>query len=85
MKQQIITFLSVIGFILLYASCFYLIFEGICIFTCYSMEGNVTWNKIVFACHFEDNTIITTRIISSSYNQECYKNGIMINCSEMLP
>jgi len=60
--------------------------NAVLVFSCLASEGNVTWNKAVFACHFDDSTsIITQQIISSSHSQsiECYQNGVKTNCSSL--
>ena len=83
MKEIIITTLATITFIILWIVGIWLIFNAISVFVCLASEGNVTWNKAVFACHFEDSPIINTQIVQSSYSQECYKNGIRFNCSDL--
>lgn len=49
--------------------------------TCLSSEGTPYFNKIVYACHFDD-TVITQQIVHSDASYDCFRNGVRINCSE---
>lgn len=61
--------------------CLYILFNGISALSCLASEGNITWNKVVIACHFEDSPMITQQIIQTSVSSDCYLNGERINCS----
>lgn len=75
-------FTSAIICTIIIAILFYLIFNGVSVFICYASEGEPHWNKVVFACHFNDSfSQISQTIISQ--DRFCYQNGVQINCSNM--
>jgi hypothetical protein len=86
MKEALIGILSVLVVYIGIIIGFFLVFETVTAFTCLSMDGNLHWNKIVLACSFNETPIVSTQIIqtSSSSSQICYKNGALINCSEVI-
>ena len=82
MKGWLFSITVLFSFLLL----FYGLFNGVTVLTCLASEGNVTWNKAVFACHFDDSpSSITQQIIttSSSVDTKCLLNGQPINCSDV--
>jgi hypothetical protein len=65
----------------------YALFNGVLALSCLASEGNVIWNKVVVACHFDDAPNLVQQIItnmsSSSVESKCLLNGQYINCSDI--
>ena len=64
---------------------FYVVFNTVVVLSCLSSEGNVSWNKIVYACHF-GNTISSYSVsqsISTTSYQNCSINGKPVDCDNI--
>lgn len=56
-------------------------FNFIVYVACLSSEGEPYFNRIVYACRFND-TIFTQQIIHSDISSDCYLNNVKVNCSD---
>jgi hypothetical protein len=72
-----------VGFtmIVLLFSFLFITYNGVVYLTCLSSEGTPYFNKIVYACHFND-TVFTQQVLHSEVSSDCYLNGVKTNCSD---
>jgi len=79
--------LNTITWLLIFLVICYLLFNGVFYITCLASEGEPYFNKIIYACHFEDKFIQTSQIITNQYSEikrTCFIDDKKVNCSEII-
>lgn len=82
--MRIKEFLINMSLLFVLLSLLYIFYNIVFSLVCLSEEGDLKWNKVVVACHFDETLyVVNQQIVSSSIDSICYRNGVLINCTSL--